>query len=282
MVISGSYGKNWAYTLTVEAEYASETESIDITGNEVVLTKTEFAYNGEVQKPKITSIGGMTLTEGVDYTAEWSNAYSKNTGLYMVEITGKGDYSGTTSASYRICFTDVPLSHSYQKAVYWASDNGFAAGYTGAKNGLFGVSDDITRGQVMMFLWRAAGKPEPAGTGKDFTDVPSTNNFYKAIKWGVEQGITGGYTGARKGQFGPNDNCTRGQIAMFLWRYAKSPKPAAGGKTFSDVPKSNNFYTAVMWASSEGITAGYKDGTFGVNKTCTRGQCVTFLYRMLG
>ena len=72
----------------------------------------------------------------------------------------------------------------------------------------------------------SARKPEPAGTGKDFTDVPSTNNFYKAIKLGVEQGITGGYTGARKGQFGPNDNCTRGQIAMFLWRYAKSPKPA--------------------------------------------------------
>ena len=182
----------------------------------------------------------------------------------------------------RLCFTDVPLSHNFQKHVYWACDEGIASGYSGDSLGKFGVADNITRGQVMMFLWRAAGKPEPAGTGKDFTDVPSSNNFYTAIKWGVEQGITGGYTGARKGEFGPNDKCTRGQIAMFLWRYSNSPNPASGGKTFSDVPKSNNFYNAVMWASGEGITAGYSDGTFGVNKSCTRGQCVTFLHRMIG
>ena len=131
----------------------------------------------------------------------------------------------------------------------------------------------------MMFLWRAAGKPEPAGTGKDFSDVPRENNFYTAIKWGVEQGITGGYTGARKGQFGPNDNCTRGQIATFLWRYAGCNEPQSTEPSFTDVPKEHGFFKAVQWASENKITAGYKDHTFGVNRTCTRGQCVTFIYR---
>ena len=176
----------------------------------------------------------------------------------------------------------MPLSHNFQKHVYWACDEGIASGYTGAGAGKFGVADDITRGQVMMFLWRAAGKPEPEGTGKDFKDVPVSNNFYTAIKWGVEQGITGGYTGARKGEFGPNDKCTRGQIATFLWRYSNSPAPKGSTQTFDDVPVSHNFYKAVQWASEQNITAGYGNNTFGVNRTCTRGQCVTFLHRMLG
>ena len=209
-----------------------------------------------------------------------SDKNNKNIGIASVTVEGKGNYKGTQTKTFRICFTDVPMSHGYSKAVYWASDEGIAAGYTGTKYGLFGINDDITRGQVMMFLWRAAGKPAPEKDTQTFRDVPTSNNFYEAIQWGVEQGITGGYTGKNAGYFGPNDNCTRGQIAMFLWRFAGKPKPAAGGKNFSDVPKSNNFYTAVMWASGAKVTAGYSDGTFGVNKNCSRGHCVTFLYRI--
>ena len=181
----------------------------------------------------------------------------------------------------RFYFDDVPATHSYQKHVYWAVDRGYAAGYTGKKLGLFGVNDNITRGQVMMMLWRAAGKPEPKSSKQTFKDVPTSNNFYKAIQWGVEEGITGGYSGDRAGYFGVNDSCTRGQIATFLWRFAGKPAPEKNKQTFKDVPTSHNFYKAIQWASEQGITAGYSDGTFGINKTCTRGHCVTFLHRQL-
>ena len=83
-----------------------------------------------------------------------------------------------------------------------------------------------------------------------------------------------------KGQFGPNDNCTRGQIATFLWRYAGCNEPQSTEPSFTDVPKEHGFFKAVQWASENHIAAGYnKDHTFGVNRTCTRGQCVTFIYR---
>jgi len=103
--------------------------------------------------------------------------------------------------------------------------------------------------------------------------------FYKAIQWAVEEGIVGGY---KDGTFRPSEKCTRGQIAMFLWKFDGRKKPAGNTQTFSDVPTRSNFYKAIQWAYEEGITAGYKDGTFGINKSCTRGHCVTFLYRLLG
>ena len=237
-------------------------------------------YSGKAFTPNpVVKLGGKTLKKGTDYTVSYKN--NKDIGVATVTVKGINGYVGTQTKTFRICFTDVPMTHNYRKAVYWASDAGIAAGYSGAKYGLFGVNDDITRGQVMMFLWRAAGKPAPKSSKQTFKDVPTTHAFYKAIQWGVEKGITGGYTGEKAGYFGPNDNCTRGQIATFLWRYAGKPAPKKNTKTFSDVPTKHNFYKAIQWASEQGITAGYSDGTFGVNKTCTRGQCVTFLYRLV-
>ena len=131
-----------------------------------------------------------------------------------------------------------------------------------------------------MFIWRAAGKPLPNARKQTFKDVPTDHSFFNAIQWAAEQGITGGYTGAKKGYFGPSDGCTRGQICTFLWRFAAKPAPAdSTAQSFNDVPLSHNFYEPIQWASEQKITAGYKDGTFGVNKICTRGHCVTFLHR---
>lgn len=216
--------------------------------------------------PKIATVSEDGVVTGV------------SAGLVTITVT-TNDGGLTAQTLVRVLFKDVPMSHNYSKAVYWANDMGIAAGYS---NGNFGIRDDITRGQVVMFLWRAAGNPEPAASTQTFSDVPTKHAFYKAIQWAVEQGITGGYTGDRAGQFGPSDNCTRGQIATFLWRYAGKPAPEGNTQTFSDVKTSSNFYKAIQWASEQGITAGYSDGTFGVNLTCTRGHCVTFLYRMLG
>ena len=171
-------------------------------------------------------------------------------------------------------YPDVPPDHSYQKAVYWATDEGIAAGYN---NGRFGVADNITRGQVVMFIWRMAGKPEPKNNTQTFTDVPTTHSYYKAIQWASEKKITAGF---KNGSFGVNNNCTRGQIVTFLWRYKNKPKPATTKQSFKDIPKTHNYFTAIQWAYEKGVTAGYADNTFRPQNTCTRGQCVTFIYRM--
>ena len=108
-------------------------------------------------------------------------------------------------------------------------------------------------------------------------------DYKTAILWAVEKGITTGFTtGAKAGKFMPNDPCTRGQIVTFLWRYKGCPAPKAGyNKVFPDVPKTHSFYKAVSWAASYGITTGFSDGYFKPSQTCTRAQCVTFLYRMI-
>lgn len=248
------------------------------------LDQTEYGeywltYDGTPKTPEvIVTLDGQVLSSN-SYSVTYAS--NINMGYAYVTVSGYGNYTGVVGSSFIICYKDVPGTHNFHPGVYWATDMGIAAGYSGANYGTFGVSDAITRGQVVMFLWRAAGYPEPARHTQTFSDVPTSHNFYKAIQWAVEQGITGGYTGARAGQFGPSDNCTRGQIVTFLWRYAGWPEPSSHAQTFSDVPTTSNFYTSIQWASEQGITAGYSDGTFGINKTCTRGHCVTFLYRLL-
>ncbi len=119
--------------------------------------------------------------------------------------------------------------------------------------------------------------PKPKGP---FPDVPYNHVYAKAIEWAVNRGITKGYS---DGTFGINKICTRGHIMMFLWRYAGCPQPKTVAKSpFSDVPKTHAFYKAILWGSQKGITKGYSDGTFGVNKDCTRGHIMMFIWRYKG
>ena len=206
----------------------------------------------------------------------------KKPGLSVItasSVTGEK----TASVTVRGLFFDVPSDHNYYKSVYWAFDNGITSGYTGYRTGYFGVGDNVTRGQAVQFLWRLAGKPEPERYIQPFKDVPLSHSYYRAIQWAFENGIAAGYSGKKKGTFGVADECTRGQIAVFLWRYAGKPVPAASGQVFSDVPESHAFYKAVQWGNENRIMMGYsgdKKGIFGVNDPCTRGHMVTFVYRM--
>lgn len=221
-----------------------------------------------------------TLAKGTDYTVRYSG--NDKPGTAYAIVTGKGSYSGTVKLPYIIGFADVPSSHAFSDAVYWAYHNNITAGYSGSKAGLFGVNDRVTRGQVMMFLWRAAGRPNPKKKTQTFKDVPTSHSYYKAIQWGSEQGITAGYS---SGNFGVDNPCTRGSIVTFMWRYAKKYKgagnPAGTRQVFSDVPVTHNFFKSVQWAYENKVTTGYSDGRFGIDDYCTRGQCVTFLYRVL-
>ena len=155
----------------------------------------------------------------------------------------------------------------------------------GITNG-YGSADtfapDVTcnRGQVVTFLWRAAGEPEPTSSVNPFTDIKESDYFYKAVLWAVEEGITAGY--GSDTIFNPNGSCTRGQVATFLWRFFDQPQPASTENPFNDVKSSEFYYTAVLWAAESGITAGYGNAyTFAPNMACNRGQVVTFLYRAM-
>lgn len=114
-------------------------------------------------------------------------------------------------------FKDVSKTHAYYNAILWGSQKGITKGYS---DGTFGINRVCTRGDIMMFIWRAKGKPTPKTVSKSpFKDVPQSHVYYKAILWGSQAKITTGYTsGVKKGTFGVNEQCTRGQIVTFLYR----------------------------------------------------------------
>ena len=129
------------------------------------------------------------------------------------------------------------------------------------------------------YLLTVEAPPTPTATG--FSDVQDPKHaYYKAIYWAADAGITKGYP---DGTFGINRDCTRGEMMMFLWRYAGKKEPTPVSKSpFKDVPKTHTFYKAILWGSQKGITKGYPDGTFGINKNVSRGECMMFLWRLKG
>ncbi|MBQ6948024.1 MAG: S-layer homology domain-containing protein [Clostridia bacterium] len=173
-------------------------------------------------------------------------------------------------------FSDVKANAYYAAAVEWAVSNNITAGTTPTT---FSPNDACTRGQIVAFLWRAYGQPNPGTATAPFTDVSKNAYYYKAVLWAVESGITSGTSATT---FSPNDACTRGQIVSFLWRAAGQPTPSATSAPFTDVGKTAYYYKAVLWAVENGITSGTSATAFSPNGPCTRGQIVAFLFRYLG
>ena len=173
-------------------------------------------------------------------------------------------------------FTDVPGNAYYADAVAWAVAQEVTNGTSATT---FGPDKTCTRGQVVTFLWRAKGCPEPTSTENPFTDVSENDYYYKAVLWAKETGVTSG-TSATK--FSPGKGCTRGQVVTFLWRAEGEPEPSSTANPFTDVPAGQYYTKAVLWAVENGITNGTGATSFSPDKTCTRGQIVTFLYRDLG
>lgn len=183
---------------------------------------------------------------------------------------------GTAKAGRKV-FSDVlDPSHPYYNAIYWAADKGIAGGYS---DGTFGIDRACTRAEAIRFLWCFAGKPEPKQTpALSFRDVPKSGAFYKPILWAYQTGIAGGYS---DGTFRMNEACTRGHIMMFIWKYLRKPVPAmSSASPFCDVPKQHIYYRAILYGYQKKITKGFADGTFGVDKNCTRGQIVKFLHNL--
>ena len=167
-------------------------------------------------------------------------------------------------------FYDVPNDAFFYEAVKWAVKSGVT---NGLSDTMFGPYESCTRAQIVTFLWRAAGSPEPKAMSS-FTDVPASTYYAKAVAWAIENGITNGMT---ETTFAPDATCTRGQIVTFLYRALKGT--ASGSTNFTDV-KSDTFYAdAINWAVANNVTNGTSNTTFSPNADCTRAEIVTFLYR---
>lgn len=196
---------------------------------------------------------------------------SKGDGKYTFTMPASSVTVKATFTEEELAFTDMPADAYYAEAVKWAVTEGITSGTTATT---FSPNSGCTRGQVVTFLWRAAGEPEPSSTVNPFTDVSADAYNYKAILWAYENGITGGTTATT---FAPNATCTRAQIVTFLYR--ANGQTVDSGNVFTDVPADAYYADAVNWAVAEGITGGTTATTFAPNATCTRAQVVTFLYR---
>lgn len=178
---------------------------------------------------------------------------------------------GSPSVSTASSFTDVPAD--YAAAVVWAVGRGITAG-TG--NGTFSPNDPCTRGQILTFIWRAEGMPEPLGANP-FADIKPGDYYYKAAMWAYEQGMVSGRT------FDADTPCTRSEAVTYLWQLAwqtgSAPASSSTATAFSDVPAFGYASRAIPWAVGRGITTGTSATTFSPEAVCTRGQIVTFLYR---
>ena len=170
-------------------------------------------------------------------------------------------------------FSDVTADTYYAEAVQWAVSKGVTQGTTKTT---FSPGAQCTRAQMVTFLWRAKGQPEPKSLDNHFTDVSASDYYFKAVLWAVEQGVT---QGVSKTAFAPKDIVSRSQTVTFLWRLDGSPESNA--TSFTDVPVGQYYAPAVAWAVVNGVTEGTSPTTFSPKAPCTRGQIVTFLYRNL-
>ena len=270
------------YTFTYSRPY-SGSSSYDPTYS-VTVDKTE---NGSVTvSPKSASKGDtVTITVKPDsgYVLETLTVTDKNGNELTLKDKGDGKYTFTMPAgkvevkatfmednSVLNFFYDVPNGAYFYEAVKWAVDKGIT---NGLSDTMFGPYESCTRAQIVTFLWRAAGSPEPKAASS-FTDVPVSTYYAKAVAWAVENGITNGMTAT---EFAPDATCTRGQSVTFLHRVLKGT--ASGSANFTDV-KSDAFYAdAVNWAVASDVTNGTSATTFSPNADCTRAEIVTFLYR---
>ena len=269
----------------VAPSYSGSSSSYDPTYSVSTPSKTE--HGTVTVSPKSASKGDtVTVTVKPDsgYVLETLTVTDKNGNELTLKDKGNGKYTFTMPAgkvevkatfmednSMLNFFYDVPNNAYFYEAVKWAVKNGIT---TGVGNNLFAPEQPCTRAQIVTFLWRAAGSPEPKGAASGMTDVVSGSYYEKAVAWAIENGIT---TGTTTSTFSPDATCTRAQAVTFLARALKAK--AASAAEFSDVPTDSYFADAVAWAAANGVTEGIGGGLFGSDNDCTRGQIVTFLYR---
>ena len=277
-----------ASAASATAEFSTLYRSSGSSSDPTYSVTTPSASNGSVTvSPKNAKKGDtVTITVKPDsgYVLDDLTVTDKNGNELTLKDKGNGKYTFVMPAgkvevkatfmddnTMLNFFVDVKSGDYYYDAVLWAAKNGITSG-TDAVH--FSPEQPCTRAQIVTFLWRAAGAPEPKGTAASLTDVASGSYYEKAVAWAIENGITAG-TG--EGKFSPDATCTRAQAVTFLARALNAK--AASAAEFSDVPTDSYFADAVAWAAANGVTEGIGGSLFGSDNDCTRGQIVTFLYR---
>lgn len=225
-----------------------------------------------------------TPASGSEYSKTWSGNFSWNLdGTGLTDPDGYADMSAAeiladlfgdaeTQPSQK-GFNDVKPGDYFYDAVNWAVEKGIT---TGTSATTFSPNASCTRAQIVTFLWRASGSPEPKTASNPFTDVAANAYYCKAVLWAVENGIT---TGTSATTFSPNAPCTRAQGVTFLWR-ANGSKAASAAASFTDVASDAYYAPAVAWAAEQNVTGGVGNGLFSPDTTCTRAQNVSMLYRL--
>ena len=245
-----------------------------------VFSYDEDSLNGPARTVDFTdfpmeagTVFAYTIPAGTDgdyrgYSEDGQDQYQPD---YDSQVDGDDrplDGGPTTTSS----FTDVPTGAYYADAVKWAVAEGITSGTSPTT---FSPNNGCTRAQMVTFLWRAAGSPEPESDYGPFRDVPKDAYYRKAVLWAAGEGITSGTSAAT---FSPNATVTRAQTVTFLWRWEGEPE-ADQRSGFRDVPTGQYYSEAVSWAVEAGITNGTGTTTFSPGQTCTRAQIVTFLWR---
>ena len=261
------------YTRRPSTANSSNTVSVPSTPNGTMTVNPSTASKGETVTITTRPSEGYELgsIEVLDKNGDALKLKDLGSGKFSFvmpdgKVSVKAEFVKTAPTS----FVDVPANAYFADAVKWAVDKGIT---NGLPDTMFGPYESCTRAQIVTFLWRAAGSPEPKAMSS-FTDVPASAYYAKAVEWAVENGITNGMT---ETTFAPDATCTRGQSVTFLHRALKGT--ASGSTNFTDV-KSDAFYAdAINWAVANNVTNGTSNTMFGPYASCTRAQIVTFLYR---
>lgn len=257
------------YAVTVPDK--TENGSLSVTpknakkGSDVTVTATpDKGYEVDDIVAKDAKGNKLTLKDNGDGTYTFTMPASK------VTVTAAFAEKKAEPIAPEKLFADVSAEEYYYEAVKWASENGVTGGIG---ENLFGANLPCTRAQIVTFLWRAAGSPEPKGMS-GFVDVSADAYYAKAVAWAVEQGIVSGTSATT---FSPDAVCTRAQSVAFLYRaFGEKVNKAAG---FSDVSADAYYADAVAWAVENGVASGIGGGLFAPDQDCARGQIVAFLYR---
>lgn len=257
--------------------------------NPTMTFETVHNYTAKTTPSTCTSKGYTTYTCpcGESYVDDYTPVSNHSWGSWSVTVKPTSTTEGQEIRRCTRCskaetrtigptspFVDVNSGAFYETPVNWAVKQNITTGMDATH---FAPDKDCTRGQIVTFLWRANGKPQPRNTANPFVDVLPGSYCYDAVLWAVEQGITNGMDATH---FAPDNTCTRGQAVTFLWR-AKGQPDSTGKNIFIDVDSGAFYYKAVLWAVENKITNGTDATHFSPDKNCTRGQIVTFLYRSM-
>ena len=256
--ITKAAAKNGSFSVSSGSAEAGKTVTITVKPDE------GFAVDAVTVTDKTGKSISVTDAGGSKYT------FTMPASAVTVSVTFR--QSKAAEEETQMFFVDVKADDYFCDAVRWAAEKGITKGIDETH---FGPYVGTTRAQVVTFLWRAAGSPEPTGTAAKFTDVLSGSYYEKAVAWAIEQGIT---KGTSPSTFSPYAVCTRAQITTFLARYA-GVEDTDTESVFSDVNATDYFAAAVKWAKDNGVTDGVSKDAFGPSQSCTRAQTVTLLFR---